>query len=54
VQALRAQLDAVTQERDKAQSVANTADTMLTTEKVAHEKLVAQNRSWSRKPAAQG
>ena len=44
VQILRAQLELVTQERNKAQSVANTADTVLTTEKVAHEKLQAQSR----------
>lgn len=42
--ALRAQLDAVTVERDKAQSIANTADTVLMTEKVAQEKLAALNK----------
>ena len=41
---LRAQLDAVTVERDKAQSIANTADTVLMTEKVAQEKLAALNK----------
>ena len=41
---LRAQLDAVMAERNQAQSVANTADTVLTTEKVTQEKLTALNR----------
>jgi hypothetical protein len=41
---LRAQLDLVTEERDKAQSIANTVNTVLTTEKVAQEKLLAQNK----------
>ena len=44
LQGARAQLDLVTQERNKAQSIANTADTVLTTEKVAHQKLQEQNR----------
>jgi len=44
VQRLGAQLELVTQERNKAQSVAYTADTVLTTEKVAHEKLQSQNK----------
>ena len=44
VQLRASQLELVTQERNKAQSVANTADTVLTTEKVAHEKLQAQSR----------
>ena len=42
--ALRGQLDALKDERNKAQSVANTADTLLTAEKVSQEKLVALNR----------
>jgi len=44
IDALRIQLDELTHERDKAQSVANTADTVLTTEKVAQEKLLILNR----------
>jgi hypothetical protein len=44
LQGARAQLDLVMQERNKAQSIANTADTVLTTEKVAHQKLQEQNR----------
>ena len=44
VATLRAQLDLVTDERNKAQSVANTVNTVLTTEKVAHDKLLAQNK----------
>jgi len=41
---LRAQVEALTAERDKAQSVANTVDTLLTSEKVAQEGLTAQNK----------
>ena len=41
---LRAELDAVRQARDKAQSIADTADTLRTSDKVVQEKLVAQNR----------
>jgi hypothetical protein len=44
VDSLRAQLDLVTEERNKAQSVANTVNTVLTTERVAQEKLLAQNK----------
>lgn len=44
VDTLRAQLDLVTEERNKAQSVANTVNTVLMTEKVAQEKLLAQNK----------
>lgn len=44
VQALRAQLDLMSVERDQAQSVANTADTVLTAEKVAQEQLLALNK----------
>jgi hypothetical protein len=43
-QVLRAELDAVRQARDKAQSIADTADTLRTSDKVVQEKLVAQNR----------
>ena len=42
--ALRAQLNTLRDERYKAQSVANTADTLLTAGKVAQEKLSALNR----------
>lgn len=41
---LRTALATVTAERDKAQLIANTADTLLTSEKVAQEGLLAQNR----------
>lgn len=40
--ALRGELAAVKAERDEAQSVANTADTLVTAEKASHEKLLAQ------------
>lgn len=43
-EALHVQLESLAVERNKAQSVANTADTVLTTEKVAQEKLVALNK----------
>ncbi len=42
--ALRGQLGALNDERNKAQSVANTADILLTAEKVSQEKLMALNR----------
>lgn len=42
--ALRGEILALKDERDKAQSIANTAGTLLTSEKVAQEKLAAQNR----------
>jgi len=42
VTALRAELLAAKAERDEAQSVANTADTLVTAEKASHEKLLAQ------------
>ena len=42
VTALRGELVAVKAERDEAQSVANTADTLVTAEKASHEKLLAQ------------
>lgn len=41
---LRAQVQTLTKERDQAQSIANTVDTLLTSEKVTQEKLVAQNK----------
>ena len=39
---VRAELVQVKQERDKAQSIANTADTLVTAEKASHESLLAQ------------
>ncbi len=42
VAALRAELASAKAERDEAQSVANTADTLVTAEKASHEKLLAQ------------
>lgn len=42
VLALRGELVSVKAERDEAQSVANTADTLVTAEKASHEKLLAQ------------
>lgn len=42
--ALQAELVTVKTARDQAQSVANTVDTLLTTEKVAQETLRAQNK----------
>ncbi|MDD5030442.1 MAG: hypothetical protein PHH58_13235 [Rhodoferax sp.] len=42
---LQAQLHVLAAERNKAQSIANTADTRLTAEKAAQEKLVEVNRS---------
>lgn len=44
IDSLNAELKALKEARDKAQSIANTAATLLTSEKVAQEKLVAQNR----------
>jgi hypothetical protein len=41
---LQIELAEVKRERDKAQSIANTADTLLTAEKVIQEKLTEQNR----------
>ena len=41
---LRAELELVKEARDKAQSIANTASTVLTSEKVAQEQLLAQSR----------
>ncbi|WP_114971755.1 DUF6776 family protein [Rhodoferax ferrireducens] len=42
--ALRAEVLTLRQERDRAQSIANTVDTLLTSEKVAQERLLAQNK----------
>jgi len=42
--ALKAQVEALTADRDQAQSVANTADTVLTTAKVASDKLTETTR----------
>ena len=42
--ALRAELETTKEARDKAQSIANTASTLLTSEKVAQERLLAQNQ----------
>ena len=39
---LRTELDKVKTERDQAQSIANTAGTLVTTEKASYEKLAAQ------------
>lgn len=44
VTTLRAELEQVKEARDKAQSIANTAATVLTSEKVAQETLLVQNR----------
>jgi|SRR5450830_1675922 len=41
---LRADVLTLKGERDKAQSVANTVDTLMTSEKVTQEKLLAQNK----------
>lgn len=41
---LQAQVTTLQQDRDKAQAVANTADLLLTSEKVAQEAMVAQNK----------
>ncbi len=41
---LRSELEKVKQEHDRAQSIANTARTVLTAEKAAQSQLVAQNR----------
>lgn len=41
---LQSQLQKLTDERNKAQSVANTADTVLTAERATHEKLAEVNR----------
>lgn len=41
---LQARVTTIQQDRDKAQAVANTADLLLTSEKVAQEALMAQNK----------
>lgn len=41
---LRSELTTLKQDRDKAQAVADTADLLLTTEKVAQEAMVVQNK----------
>ncbi len=43
-ESLRTQLNTLQEQRNKAQSVANTADTLLTAEKVAQEKLADLSR----------
>jgi hypothetical protein len=42
--ALRAENAILKDERDKAQSIANTSSTVLTAEKSAHEQVIAQNK----------
>ena len=42
--ALRAEVATLKEARDKAQSIANTADTLLTSEKVTQERLAVQNK----------
>lgn len=42
VDTLRSELAEVKTERDQAQSIANTADTLVTAERASHEKLLAQ------------
>jgi len=42
LEALRAEVLNLKEERNKAQSIANTVDTLMTSEKVAQEKLAAQ------------
>ena len=44
LEGVRADMRALQEERDKAQSIANTADTLMTSEAVAQEKLIAQNK----------
>ncbi|MDO8449928.1 MAG: hypothetical protein Q7T10_14110 [Rhodoferax sp.] len=44
LEAMRAEMANLKAERDKAQLIANTADTLLTSDKVAHERLAAQNK----------
>ena len=41
---LRTEITVVQEERDKAQSIANTSETVLTAEKAAHEQVMAQNK----------
>lgn len=42
VMELRVELTSTKEDRDKAQSIANTAGTLVTTEKASHERLLAQ------------
>lgn len=44
LEVLRAEVLTLREERDKAQSIANTVDTLLTSGKVAQERLLAQNK----------
>ncbi len=44
LQTLRAEVQALRSDRDKAQSIANTSGSLLTAEKAAQEKMVAQIR----------
>jgi cell shape-determining protein MreC len=44
IQALQTEISSLKEARNKAQSVANTAETLLITEKMAQEKLVALNQ----------
>lgn len=44
LEVVRAEMLTLKDERDKAQSIANTVDTLMTSEKVAQEKLAAQNK----------
>lgn len=44
LEVLRAEVLNLKEERNKAQSIANTVDTLMTSEKVAQEKLAAQTR----------
>ena len=44
LEAVRAEMLTLKTEHDKAQSIANTVDTLMTSEKVAQEKLAAQNK----------
>ena len=41
---LRTEITVVQEERDKAQSIANTSQTVLTAEKAAQEQMIAQNK----------
>lgn len=44
IQAQKSELATLKRERDKAQSIANTADALVTAEKAAREGLIAQNK----------
>jgi hypothetical protein len=45
LQRIRAELETLREERDKAQSIANTADSLVKTEKTAQERLASQLRA---------